>query len=211
MIPLLIVACKGPATTDVGDSQEDTSVVDSETDTESEDTGLPEGARDVLLVTEHRDSLDDDHNTIKQQAGSILSALGPADHLGVITDGADGCSQSGVLDSGSDPSRLSNALNGQPGTLTGNLLEVVARAYAQTVAGCNVGLGRAQADQIVIIVSDDSGKANDLNEVDAFNPVFWWLGEKDCSGPYADVATDTGGLVVCPWQPDGITTALASR
>ncbi len=208
---LLLMACKGPAPSE-GDSQEDSPVVElDDTDTASGDSSLPEGTRDVLLVTEHRDSLNDDHNAIKQQAGSILAALGPADHLGVITDGADGCSQSGVLDSASDPSRLSNALNGQPGPLTGDLLEVIVRAYAQTVAGCNAGLGRPEAEQLVIIISNDEGKPNDLNGVDVFSPVIWWLGESNCSGPYADAASESGGLVLCPWQPDGLTTALASR
>lgn len=204
---LLLLACAGEPDDTSADS---TPAPDDTQDTEVlVDTGPPDGARDILLITEHSASLADDHADLKNQAPDVLASLGEGDHLGLVTDGANGCAISGVLTRDSDPQALRNALNGQEGPLSGNLLEASQRALAQTIGGCNTGLGRDGAELLILLLSDQSGQQHDLAGIAEHDPTIWWLGEGDCSsGPYADAVSATGGQVVCPWRPDGLLTAL---
>jgi hypothetical protein len=207
MTALLLLACTGPAK----DLPDETAVPADDTTLETDsptDTDAPEGARDIFLVTEHSGSMEDDLATVKNQAPELLALLGEHDRLGVVTDGANGCAVSGILDRDSDPQVLRNSLNGQEGPLSGNLLEAAQRALWATEASCNTGLDRPGASTLVILLSDQSGITNDLSEIAVFEPVIWWLGESACTGAYAEAAAATGGQVVCPWTPDGLKTAL---
>ena len=205
---LLLLACTGEPDEPSVDSTPSTE--DTEDTEVLVDTGPPDGARDILLITEHSASLADDHAEVKAQAADVLAQLGEGDHLGLVTDGANGCAISGVLDRDSDPQVLKNALNGQEGPLSGNLLEAAERALAQTTGGCNTGLNRDGAGLLIVLLSDQSGQQHDLSGITEYDPTIWWLGEGDCSsGPYADAVSATGGQAVCPWRPDGLLTALA--
>lgn len=206
MTAVLLLACAGPAT-DVPEETDPPADDTVETDSPA-DTDAPEGARDIFLVTEHTGSMADDLDAVKSQAPDLLALLGEHDRLGVVTDGADGCVVSGILDRDSDPQVLRNSLNGQEGPLSGNLIEATRRALWATEASCNTGMDRPGASTLVVILSDQSGVASDLGDLAEFEPVIWWLGDTACTGAYADAAGATGGQVVCPWAPDGLKTVL---
>ncbi len=202
---ILLLACTEPAL-------EDTEVVNTQDSSDSSDTSDSEDTgsgpfRDILLVTAFHGSMSDEHQALKQQAAEILATLGDSDRLGLITDGADGCSQAGILTFQDDPSFLSGAFNVQEGPLSQDLLEATARAYSQTEAGCNVGLAREGSIRVVVLISDTSGTGNDLSEITPFSPTVSLLGS-DCSGAYGDAVQSTGGTATCPWQVSDLLALL---